>query len=91
MNIDTETKGTIERELAEGAVWVIFTKRNGEERRMLCTTNPNSIPEAMHPKGTMEAARLSEETKRVFDIEKQEWRSFRWDSLKEAHAGETDG
>ena len=61
-------------------VRVTFTKKDGTERTMLCTTSFDKIPEDQHPKG--EQTSSSDEAQRVFDLEKQEWRSFRWDSVK---------
>jgi len=69
-----------------------FTKKDGSIRRMLCTLNESVIPTEKKPKsnpsyeeGTekQEASSISSKTTcSVFDLEKQAWRSFRWDSLK---------
>lgn len=66
--------------LREGPVTVVFTKKDGTERKMTCTLNENSIPSEKTPKNTGKAQ--SEEAIAVFDLEKEDWRSFRWDSLK---------
>lgn len=58
---------------------VTFTKKNGETRVMRCTTNLDKVPSASQPKGT--GGNYSAETKRVFDLDKKEWRSFRLDSI----------
>jgi fibronectin type 3 domain-containing protein len=66
---------------------VTFTKKDGTERDMQCTLVSTKIPADKQPTTTIG---LEEETNRqidgsavrVFDIEKQEWRSFRWDSVK---------
>ena len=65
---------------------VTFTKKDGTERDMQCTLVSTKIPTDKQPTTTIG---LEEETNRqidgsavrVFDIEKQEWRSFRWDSV----------
>lgn len=57
---------------------VTFTKTDGTERVINCTTNIAVIPQEKHPKGTGSSP---ESTKRVFDIDKQEWRSFRWENV----------
>jgi len=64
-------------------VIVTFTKKNGDERVMHCTTNPLHIPEDETPEKTSEkpVKKLNEDVMRVFDIEKQAWRSFRFDSI----------
>lgn len=52
---------------------VTFKKKDGTIRKMKCTRNPSLIPEEHHPKNETKDA---ENTIRVFDLEKQEWRSF---------------
>lgn len=59
---------------------ITFTKVSGEERTIHCTTTESRIPEDRRPKGTGREA--SAETQRVFDLDLQDWRSFRWDSVK---------
>ena len=60
---------------------VTFTKKDGSEREMRCTLAEAIIPKDKHPKeGT--ASQTSGSAVRVFDTDKQEWRSFRWDSIK---------
>lgn len=59
--------------LKEKAV-VTFIKKDGSERRMICTKNMNLIAEEFHPKGTGRAK--NPETVSVWDIEKEAWRSF---------------
>lgn len=60
---------------------VVFTKLNGEERTMRCTLQESAIPAEKQPKGTTK--KEPEDAIAVFDIEKREWRSFRFDSIKE--------
>ena len=72
----------VERLLHENAMKVIFTKKDGTERTMICTTNPDLIPGDKAPRGA--TMKTNPEIKRVFDLEKNEWRSFRWDSMKKA-------
>ena len=40
----------------------------------------DKIPEDKLPKGTGQSS--NDDVQKVFDVEKQDWRSFRWDSLK---------
>jgi len=58
---------------------VTFTKKDGTERDMLCTLVESRIPREKQPKTSGSS---SGSAVRVFDTEKQEWRSFRWDSVK---------
>lgn len=74
-----EAKSELKRLLAKGPVYVTFTKGNGEERVMRCTTNEFDIPLEKLPKGT--GPKHTDEVQRVFDLDKQEWRSFRWDAV----------
>lgn len=60
---------------------VVFTKKDGTEREMHCTLAESRIATDKQPKG--EGSETSGSALRVFDTEKQEWRSFRWDSIKE--------
>lgn len=52
---------------------VTFKKKDGTIRKMKCTRNPKYIPEEHQPKTSIEDSGAAI---RVFDIEKQEWRSF---------------
>lgn len=61
---------------------IVFTKMNGDDRTMRCTHDFTIIPESAYPKGTLK--QMTEELKRVFDLEKNEWRSFKWNSVKSA-------
>lgn len=63
---------------------VVFTKKNGEERTMRCTTNLKVVPSGKHPNGNGYTS--SSIVKKVYDIDKQDWRSFRVDSVKSAKA-----
>lgn len=59
---------------------VSFTKKDGTNREMLCTLVERNIPTDKQPK-TETTSQTSGSAVRVFDIEKSEWRSFRWDSV----------
>ena len=54
---------------------VKFTKADGEEREMKCTTNLRYIPEEKMPKS--DEGNDDRKLFIVFDTEKSEWRSFR--------------
>ena len=72
--------------LLEGApIEVTFEKANGETRVMRCTLNLESISEDKLPKKETEVIEkdiMDTTALRVFDLDLQEWRSFRWDSVK---------
>jgi hypothetical protein len=66
---------------------VVFTKKDGSTRELFCTLSESRIPTDKQPK-TKESdgstvRQNSDDSMRVFDTEKQEWRSFRWDSVTE--------
>lgn len=65
--------------LHEREVSVSFTKKDGTERKMLCTLAENKIPSEKMPKNSGKSK--SDDALAVFDIEKNDWRSFRWDSV----------
>ena len=80
-------------------ITVTFVKADGTDREMLCTLNWDFIPSDKAPKETpttpvdgivKESKKLRKEpdphSLRVFDLEKQEWRSFRFDRLKKITA-----
>lgn len=76
------------------AITVSFIKADGTVRDMNCTLNWELIPADKHPKGpgtgsvdgivreSKQRREPDEHSLRVFDVEKQEWRSFRFDRLQ---------
>ena len=69
--------------LKYGPVTVTFTKKDGSERIMRCTTNPTYImfkePASVESK---REKKINEDVMPVFDMEAGHWKSFRWDSIK---------
>lgn len=65
--------------LSDQDLTISFIKKDGTVRDMVCTLAPDKIPAEQAPKNSGKAK--SDESIAVFDVEKQEWRSFRWDSL----------
>ena len=78
----TMNKDVLTEQLAAGPVIVTFTKKDGTRRIMPCTTNPTII---MFKSGgsTDQLSDTSGSNAVVFDLEKNSWRSFRWDSVVE--------
>lgn len=80
--------------LQKGPVTVTFTKADGTDRAMLCTLNPEQLPPVPVAAGPVDGIvkesrqrkQPDEHSLRVFDLEKQEWRSFRFDRLKKVSA-----
>lgn len=76
------TRDEMAKYLAEGSATVTFTKVDGTERVMNCTTNNAKIPSDQRPSELDSTRKVSLETLRVFDTDIQSWRSFRVDSVK---------
>ena len=74
------TKDEMKQALAKGVCTVVFQKLNGEERTMHCTSNTEFMPEEKKPRAAVDGR---DHVIAVFDVTKQEWRSFRVDSVKE--------
>ena len=72
------TRDDMITKLREKECRVIFTKINGEERDMICTLNVEFIPEEKQPKTGKE---YNTDVIRAFDVNKQEFRSFRVDNV----------
>ena len=78
-------KRWLKSHLAYGPTTVVFTKKDGTERVMNCTTNPELVPaveivESSEPK---KEKKVNEEVMPVYDLEAKAWKSFRWDSIKQ--------
>ena len=85
--------------LTNSEISVTFTKADGTDREMLCTLDHSRIPVSVaKPISTTapvdgivrESKKLKKEPDphsiRVYDLEKQEWRSFRFERLKKVTA-----
>ena len=72
---------TLKEDLRKGILNVKFTKTNGEERDMICTLREDLIPMVSKSQSKRLEHQLSDEVVRVYDLEKEEWRSFRIDSI----------
>jgi hypothetical protein len=68
--------------LSTDTVTVTFTKKDGTERIMNCTTNPDVVPKVEIKEGAT-PRKQSETTMRVFDTDIKEWRSFTTKSIKQ--------
>lgn len=63
---------------------VTFTKKDGTSRTMRATTNAKFIPAKPVVGDTSKTKRTvadNPDVAKVFDLDKQEWRSFRYDSV----------
>lgn len=57
-----------------------FTKKDGSERIMIATVNLNLIPSEQHPENP--GRYIKEDVVRVFDLQKQGWRSINLATLE---------
>ena len=78
-------KKWLKSHLRMGSVTVIFTKKDGTERVMKCTTDPTIImfkdPSSVEAKEI--TRKINEGIMPVYDLEANAWKSFRWDSIKQ--------
>lgn len=80
--------------LQQGPITVTFVKADGNIRDMRCTLSYEMIPESKHPSTVTSESTRSRKPEspdavhsiRVFDLDIEEWRSFRFDRLKKISA-----
>jgi WYL_2, Sm-like SH3 beta-barrel fold len=77
---NTITKDEIQTFLRENITSVLFQKKDGTQRAMLCTLKADVLPPYERKEGEP-AKKKSDESLAVWDLEKESWRSFRIDSL----------
>jgi hypothetical protein len=75
----SEGKKWLRSVLRTEIVNVTFVKKDGSERKMRCTLLESKIPDEKQPKNSGKSQ--SDDSVAVFDLEKQDWRSFRFDSV----------
>lgn len=77
---DDESKNILLKALKTQVVRVSFEKTDGTMRDMNCTLMESKIPDDKKPK--TENSKQNPTVLPVFDVEKDAWRSFRWDSIR---------
>ena len=77
------SKSTIFHMLESGIVNVKFTKTDGTEREMKCTLLKEIVKP--HEKKTDREKKINDNIISVWDIDKEGWRSFRYDSIISIH------
>lgn len=77
----TKFRKWLSSHLAYGEVFVTFEKKDGTLREMRCTLKDGVVP--TYEKKTETDRKKNNEVMAVFDLDKNEWRSFRFDSIKE--------
>lgn len=77
-----ENQEALKERLKNGTVLVSFTKKDGERRDMECTLKGSLIKSVPSTKPATEVSRSTPTTSlAVYDVNKDAWRSFRWDSI----------
>lgn len=76
--------------LKNNVVNVEFTKTDGNIRFMECTLIPEFIPKGPSVKEEQPGKKLNENVLSVWDTEKNDWRSFRINSLKKVKVLENE-
>ena len=67
-----------------GPATVTFTKADGTDRVMLCTLEEDKLPKVEIKEGA-KTRKESTTSMRVFDLEKNEWRSFTLKKVKQVN------
>lgn len=73
---DADFQSTVRNLLESGKAKVTFTKADGSVRVMNCTSQTGVVP------ATSGARSAAAGVQTVYDLDINEWRSFRWDSVK---------
>lgn len=81
---DNDFQTWLKGELANGTddLRLVFTKKDGTERKMQCTLSSKRIPIFKQPKGGSPTRVTTGSSLCVYDTQAQDWRSFRWENLK---------
>lgn len=79
--MDTLDLIMLENQLSHSRVKIEFIKLDGTYRVMVCTKSFNIIPTDHYPSGSQ--TNVNQEVFRVFDLEKQGWRSVRKDRIRQ--------
>lgn len=84
MTVAQELSDVLLSEALSGVATVTFTKKDNTVRVMRCTNNLALIPTEKHPTRTTSA---NPEVNRVYDLDINEWRSFRKSSILKIETG----
>lgn len=77
---DAEWRNGIRQSLVKGYAIVEFEKSDGQLRKMKCTLDPSVVPEYQE---SGKAKKIpSDDVQAVWDLEKNAWRSFRYDRVR---------
>jgi hypothetical protein len=67
--------------LQTGIIEVNFVKKDGTQRKLLCTLMPSELPAQTDLEEAVQKKTPNPDVLAVWDIENKGWRSFRYDSI----------
>jgi hypothetical protein len=71
----------LKKTLFENVVNVLFVKKDGTERQLICTLKPDLLPVQTDLEEAVQKKTPNPDVLAVWDIENKGWRSFRYDSI----------
>ena len=71
----------LKSELFKNIVNVTFIKKDGTQRSMRCTLQPELLPAQTDLEEAVQKKTPNPDVLAVWDLEKEGWRSFRYDSI----------
>ena len=71
----------LKKTLFENVVNVLFVKKDGTERKLICTLKPDLLPVQTDLEEAVQKKTPNPNVLAVWDIENKGWRSFRYDSI----------
>lgn len=71
----------LKEKLTSGIIDVLFLKKDGSQRRMKCTLRRDLLPEQTDLEESVQKKTPNPEVLAVWDLDKEAWRSFRYDSI----------
>ena len=71
----------LKKTLFENVVNVLFIKKDGTERQLICTLKPDLLPVQTDLEEAVQKKTPNPDVLAVWDIENKGWRSFRYDSI----------
>lgn len=82
-NLFQSLKEDLKKLLKNNTLSILFNKKDGTQRTMLCTLNADLLPVVVKKEGdeVKKEKKQSDESLAVWDLEKNAWRSFRIDSI----------
>jgi hypothetical protein len=71
----------LKKTLFENVVNVLFVKKDGTERQLICTLKPDLLPVQTDLEEAVQKKTPNPDVLAVWDVENKGWRSFRYDSI----------